>query len=431
MNIVFFSDTFLPQINGVVTHLIETGRQLKKMGHQVLFVVPKCPKGLSESPPEKGAPLAIRKNPHVPEGFRAKEIFFAPSLSINRLYPQYRMAIAYSYGLDKALSEFSPDILHMHTPMSIGFGGIVVAKRFNKPLVGTYHTFAASEEMFKIIGIKKGQGTRLLKRLMWEYTNLFYNRCNAVIATTGEMATILKRNGVNRSLIVIHEGIGLSDFKILTQEEKEKVKDSFGLSGKKVAVFTGRLSREKNLTLMINAFAQVATRLSEAHLLMIGDGPAREELMRRTQKLGISDRVTFTGFMERSDLIRSGILGSCNLFLSTSKFETFGISALEAIASGLPVVMVESQGVAELIDGNGLISSDQEKDIAENVIKILMNPEMEKRFGERSLVVRERYAIEKVTEELVNFYEGTIRDYNKRPTRRRPSLSDLSKLLGL
>lgn len=416
MNIVFFSDTFLPQINGVVTYLIETGLELKKMGHQVLFVVPKCPPS---------------ENSHVPEGFRAKEIFFAPSLSMNRLYPQYRMAVTYSYGLDKALSKFKPDILHMHTPMSIGFGGIVVAKRFNKPLVGTYHTFAASEEMFKILGLKRGQGTRVLKRLMWEYTNLFYNRCNAVIAPTGEMAAILKRNGVNRNLVVLHEGLDLSQFKILTPREKEKVKASFGLSGKKVAVFTGRLSREKNLILMINAFALVAARLPEAHLLMIGDGPQKEELVRRTQRLSISDRVTFTGFMARTDLIGSGILGSCNLFLSTSKFETFGLSALEAVASGLPVVAVESQGVDELIDGNGLISSDQEKDISENVIKILTNSEMEKRFGERSLVVRERYAIEKVTQELVDFYEETIRDYNKRPIRRRPSLSDLTKLLGL
>lgn len=416
MNIVFFSDTFLPQINGVVTYLIETGRQLKKMGHRVLFVVPKYPPS---------------KNPHVPEGFSPKEIFFAPSMSISRLDPQWRMAVTYSYGLDRALSKFKPDILHMHTPMSVGFGGIVVAKRFNKPLIGTYHTFAASEEMFKIIGIRKGQGTRVLKRLMWEYTNLFYNRCNAVIATTGEMAAILKRNGVNQRIVVLHEGLGLSQFKILTQKEKEKVKASFGLAGKKIVVFTGRLSREKNLILMINAFAQVAARLSEAHLLMIGDGPQREELMRRAQKLGLSGRVTFTGFMERADLIGSGILGSCNLFLCTSKFETFGLSALEAIASGLPVVAVESQGVAELIDGNGLISSDQEKDIAENVIKILTNPEMEKRFGERSLVVRERYAIEKVTRALVDFYEATIRDYNKRPTRRRPSLSDLTRLLGL
>lgn len=425
MNIAFFSDTFLPHINGVVTYLIETGQQLKKMGHHVFFIVPKSPR-------ERGTSPHSRQNPCVPEGFNPKEFFFAPSMSINRLYPQWRMAVTYSYGMDKALSKFKPDILHMHTPMSIGFGGIVVAKRFNKPLVGTYHTFAASEEMFKIMGIKKGRGTRVLKRLMWEYTNLFYNRCNAVMAPTDEMAAILKRNGVNRRLVVLHEGLNLSQFKILTSKEKEKVKASFGITGKKVAVFTGRISREKNLTLMIHAFARVAPRVPEAHLLMIGDGPAKEELMRTAERLGIADRVTFTGFMARVDLIRSGILGSCNLFLCTSKFETFGLSALEAIASGLPVVAVESQGVSELIDGNGLISSDQEKDIAENVIKILTNPEMEKRFSEKSLVVRERYAIEKVTRELVDFYEETIADYNNRPTnRRRPSLSDLSKLLGL
>ncbi len=422
MNIAFFSDTFLPNVNGVVTYLVETGRQLKMMGHRVLFVVPKSPKSV---------PTQTSKNLHVPEGFSSKEIFFMPSMSIDRLYPQYRMAMTYSYGMDKALSKFKPDILHMQGPMSIGFGGIVAAKRFNKPLIGTYHTFAASEEMFKIFGIKKGRGTRVLKRLIWEYTNLFYNRCNAVIAPTGEMADILKRNGVNRRLVILHEGLDLSQFKILRPEEKEKVKDSFNLTDKKVVVFIGRLSREKNLTLMVNAFAKVLERVKEAHLLLIGDGPAREELTRAVDKLNMTNRVTFTGFMERSELLKSGILASSNLFLCTSKFETFGLSALEAIASGLPVVAVESQGVAELIDGNGLISSDQEKDIAENVIKILTNPEMAKRFGKRSLLVRERYAIEKVTGELVDFYEETIRDYNKRSTHRRPSLSDLTKLLGL
>src|SRR3989344_691736 len=116
--------------------------------------------------------------------------------------------------------------------------------------------------------------------------------------------------------------------------------------------------------------ALVVKSVPEAHLLLVGDGPQRAELARLVKRLGLTDKVTFTGFIAREKVLSDGLYAAGDLFLTVSKFETFGLTVLEAIGSGLPVVTVESQGAPELVEGNGFVCSDDKTDIAENVIKI-------------------------------------------------------------
>lgn len=418
MNIAFFSDTFLPQINGVVTYLIETGRELKKLGHNVLFVVP------------KSGDLIL------PEGFSPKELYLEPSVSADQIYPQLRVASVYSYGLDRCLSKFKPDVIHAHAPFAIGFGAILAARRFGKPLVATYHTFISSEEIFKLAGVTKGRGTRVLKRLTWEYSKLFYNPCDLVLAPTAGIAEILRKNGIKAPTEVLHEGIRLSEFRLLTETERSALRSRYKLGQGQAILFVGRLSKEKGLPLLLQVMALVVERLPKAKLLLVGDGPQKEELKRLAKRLGIEENVFFTGFMAREKILSEGLYSACDLFLTVSKFETFGLTVLEAMGSGLPIVTVESQGASELVEGNGFVCSDDKIDIAENVIKILTDVEMARRFGQISLRIRENYAVEKTTAELVRHYQRLLDRPLVKPRLRWPAsfsdlTSDLVKLIKI
>lgn len=413
MNIVFFSDTFLPQINGVVTYLIETGRELRRTGHRVLFVVPKT------------SPTV------VPDGFSRHDFYYSSSIAADRFYPSLRVASTYSLGLDRTLAKFSPDVMHIHAPLTIGFGGIIAARRFNKPLVGTYHTFIASEELFKVLGVTRGRGTGILKKITWEYTKLFYNPCDLVIAPTEGVALILRRNGIKSQIEVLHEGIRLSQFRLLGKAERLSLRRKYKLAGKKIIVFVGRLSKEKNLILLLQAAAEVFVKVPQAHLLLIGDGPQKDFLQKMAKRLEIEERVTFTGFIPRERMLSEGLYGLGDVFATASKFETFGLTVLEAIGAGLPVVTVESQGASELVEGNGFVSSDDKDDLADNLVKILTNEELSERFRENSLKVREKYAVEKTTESLIKIYEkASAAAAAKKPHPLQSSLNDLSKLLG-
>lgn len=391
MNIVFFSDTFLPQTNGVVTYVIEAGLQLKKLGHRILFVVPK----------------EIKKS-QIPDGFSPKDFCFAPSIPADVFYPNWRIALSYSYGIDRAIAKFKPDILHIHIPLTISMGGILAAKRFNKPLVGTYHTFISSEEMFKMIGITKGKGTRVLKKLSWEYSNLFYNRCDIVLAPTEKIASILKKNGIKKSITILREGINFHAMKILTNDEKKIFKKKYQLENKKIILYVGRLSREKNLPLLLQVLALIHKKHSNIHLLIVGDGPQKKELMKTAEKLGIENAVTFTGTIPRKKILSDGIYSACDLFLTASKFETFGLTVLEAMGSGLPIITVESQGASELIEGNGYICKDDKHNIAKHVIKILSNLKLQKKFSEQSLKICKKYDSKKTTQKLIQIYKKLI-----------------------
>ncbi len=413
MNIAFFSDSFWPTINGVVTYVTETALQLKKMGHHLLLVVPYSNKLV------------------IPHGFDKDDLFLAKSLPVDRLYPGWRVALFYSSGLDRALTRFHPDVVHIHTIFTVGLGGVIAARRFGKPLVSTYHTYIASEEVFKVFGVTKGRGTRVIKKMMWEYTKSFHNRSDLVLAPTKEISMILKRNGISAPVEVLAEGIDLSHFNVPGAKEREKLRRDYSLSGRKVIVYVGRLSAEKNLILTLQVVKDVAAAVPSVLLLLIGDGPQKEELLRTARKLGIEDHVRFLGMIEREKLFASGLLSACDLFLTTSKFETFGLTTLEAIASGLPVVAVESQGACELIEGNGLVSSEDRADLTANVIKVLTHPGMAERFRNQSLILAERYSVVHTTARLTKIYEKIIAEGEPKTPFRHPTLADLSRLLGL
>lgn len=157
--------------------------------------------------------------------------------------------------------------------------------------------------------------------------------------------------------------------------------------------------------------------------MIIGDGPAFEDLQALAAKLKISDKVKFTGAIEHDKLLSSGILSVADVFVTASKMESQGLAVLEAMAAGLPVVGVRKAALPEVIGRAGLLAKpDDSKDIAKEILKILEDEEKRSQLAQASLKRAQEFSIEKSTDKLLRLYQSLLE--KKRPKKH----SWLSKL---
>jgi len=156
-------------------------------------------------------------------------------------------------------------------------------------------------------------------------------------------------------------------------------------SGAPVIGAISRLSKEKNVGLLLKAFALVAEEIPEASLVIYGDGPERGDLERAAEALGIGPKTTFRGHVPEA----GRRCGEFSVFAVPSSRESFGLSALEAMACGVPVVATKVGGLPELIlegETGMLVPPEDERAMADALLKILRDPELARRFGEAGRV---------------------------------------------
>ena len=182
---MFFTDTYEPQINGVVTAIKLLERELKKLGHEVYIVCPKV------------------KNHKFPKNvYTCKSFTFKP-------YPEYKGSLP-SLRLIKWVKKINPDMIHIHTPVTIGWLGIVCAKLLKKPVVTTYHTLM--EEYFEIYflpkKLKKSEKVKYFsKKLIRKYTKFFFNRSDYITSPSIAIKKILEDCGIKKPIFVNPTGI--------------------------------------------------------------------------------------------------------------------------------------------------------------------------------------------------------------------------------
>ena len=197
MRIVFFTDTYKPQINGVVRSIEDTREVLTRNGHEVFIVCPRV------------------------KGYRfGKNVFCCRSFEF-KPYPEYRAAIP-SRRLIKWVKEIKPDIIHVHTPATIGVTGLAISRMLSIPAIATYHTLI--DEYFKIYFTSKTNRIKLVRdllvpKLVKRYTKIFYNKFLAIIVPSSAIKKILKDAGVKRAIFVIPSGVDTKKFSPPSKKE--------------------------------------------------------------------------------------------------------------------------------------------------------------------------------------------------------------------
>ncbi len=322
MNILIFTDTYTPQINGLVTSVNVLKAGLEKLHHTVYIV---APGKLFNSPTEKN-------------------IIYIPSIPYIFL-PEYRTTFLFSFKLIKLMNKVKFDIIHTHTPFSLGITGALMGKFYKIPVVHTYHTYF--EEYIHYLKLPKFIGRAIAKYFSKWYCNL----TNSIIVPSSFMKAVLKSYKINKSINVIPTGINIAKFNI---KNKNLLRNKYTVSkNTKLLLYAGRLAKEKNLYLLLDILKDLKEKYDEIKLMFVGDGPEKTHLHKYAKHLNILNNIIFTGYVARDKI--KNFYAASTVFVFPSLTETQGLVLLESMASGIPIVSLYKRGTKSVLPKNKLI----------------------------------------------------------------------------
>ena len=275
------------------------------------------------------------------------------------------------------------DIIHAHDWM-VGSAAIELAFRYGKPLVTTIH----STEFGRSRGIRDGYQMRIHeaeKRLV-ELSD------HVIVCSESMKREIQGLFGVTGKISVIPNGVDTSKFNF--EIDRDAIKEKYGVKrNSKLILFLGRLVYQKGVNVLIGALPIILARYSKSksnanaeegrdvELVIVGEGPMREQLEKDAAYLGVTEHVVFTGYLD--DYEARNLLKAADVVVVPSLYEPFGIVALEAMAAKTPVVASDVDGLSELIrDGEGVkVPPNNSEILAASIIKVLSDEDEERAKG--------------------------------------------------
>lgn len=269
------------------------------------------------------------------------------------------------------------DVVHSHAQSGVERLAIWAARRFGIPYVHTQHA------------LPRQTG--------------FCNRCSAITVESIPIRDAFLRLGVRVPIHVLPLGLDLAAF---AGPVRHRLRAESGLPpGARVLLFAGRLAREANVSFLLWAFRDVVRRRPDAYLVLVGGGPAAEDLAGEAHRLGVAPRVVFPGDVNTARLV--DYYRQADLFVVASKSETQGLEVLVALGAGLPVVAVPGPGSAWLLrDGeNALCAPDDELLFAERVLAGLEDEGMRVQLREGGLATARAYSLRASARKLVGLFK--------------------------
>jgi len=270
------------------------------------------------------------------------------------------------------VEEQRPDVIHVATPGPVGFCGLALGRLLGIPVVGSYHTELGPYALHLTRDLLVAEATDV-------YVDWFYNQCATVLAPTRGVGDALEARGLPR-VGVWGRGVDATAFG--SERRDAALRESLlGEDGRLLILSVGRVSHEKRLGVLLDAFARVGRVRPDARLVVVGDGPARREL-ERTAPAG----TVFAGEARGEEL--AAFYASADLFCFPSTTDTFGQVLLEAGASGLPVVAAAAGGALELVSHgrNGLLVQPEDAGgLAAALLELAEDPARRAAFGAAGL----------------------------------------------
>ena len=379
MRVAIITENFLPKLDGVTRTLARLLEHLHANGHQALLLGPES--GMVQYAGAEVIGTAGLPLPFYPE---LKFNFFRP-LFVRRLH------------------EFRPDIIHIVDPVALGATGLAAARLLNVPIISSYHTnLAAYCAHF---------GFPLLTRPMWLYNRFIHNQCSLTFCPSPSIEAMLHAQGFEH-LRLWPRGVDMALFSPAYRSEELRatwLKDHTIPEDKTILLYVGRVSWEKNLRLLIQSY--LGMDHAHCHLVIVGHGPAYAEVQQELKQVP----VTFTGYLAGEELARA--YASADIFAFPSYTETFGQVVLEAMASGLPISGVYSDGVCDLVQDQrtGLLldalSLSWEEQISAyriQLTRLVQEPQLRDQMSQAALIAAHSYSWYEAMENLMQGYYTAI-----------------------
>ncbi|MEX0617110.1 MAG: glycosyltransferase [Candidatus Woykebacteria bacterium] len=378
MRVVFFTDTYWPQINGVAENIETTKAQLERKGHEVLVVAPKVP------------------------GYQDKDqnILRLPAVKFIK-NPEQRFIVPIPEKSLRALFREKIDIIHVQTQGSAGFLGWEIAQLKGVPCVITYQTLLNRYTHYFL------NGTLFRPKMAEVGSRIFCNLGEIVVVPTERVKKELESWGVTKEISVVPGGVELERFK---SQSKGFLRTKLKLDkNQKIILYLGRLGKEKSVDFIIESLTKLLKEEESVYLVIVGDGPERDHLENLVKRLNLSKKVLFTGFIERKDVPK--VYGDSDIFVFASKTETQGLTVPEAMLAELPVVVVEDPAFEGVVVDRktGLSAKFNKKDFANKVRALLEDEEFRKKLGKKGKEFAEnKFSAQVQAGRLVEVYKKAI-----------------------
>ncbi len=377
MRIGMLADAYKPYISGVTNVIDLSKRYLESQGHEVFVFT------------------------FGDDSYEDDEINIIRSPGLPLVDTGFYLNVRYNRASRNILRTM--DIVNVHHPFLSGRLALWYCKPRGIPIVFTNHTRYDLYAKAYIPFLPAGVGETFLKT----YFPGFCDSVDMVVAPSMGLKKVLQRVGVDAQIEVVPNGVDISPFRgdIVPIDRAE-----FGFRDEDVLlIYAGRLGPEKNLPFLLRAFNGAAQAYENLCLLVVGDGPERENLEDRVSLTPITDRVHFTGFVNYNQI--PNYLAVADIFVTASVTEVHPLSVIEAMGAGLPVLGIESPGVADTVnDGeDGYIVP--EEDLAAftaKMVRLATDADMRNKMSVKARETSELYDYRRTNQLMLELYQHVV-----------------------
>lgn len=386
MRIGIFTETYKPYVSGVVTSIIMLKKSLEQLGNEVYIVT-------------------INQNGIKYEYDEKEKILRVPGID-SKIYDDLKISSIYPIKSLLKIKKWNLDIIHTHTEGTMGTYGRLLAKQFNIPVVHTYHTMYEDY----IYLITKGHFDKPAKKIL-QYFTVFY--CDKIVSelivpTKKTYDLFKKKYQIERQINIIPTGIDIERFKKDNYDKKDLLllRKKYNISKNDfVLLLVSRISEEqKNINFLLKQQEKINKYHKDIKLLVVGDGP---DLNKFKEEYKNNKNIIFTGMIPWDEVSKYYQIG--NIFVTASKTETQGLTVIEAISSGLPVVCMEDDSfkLAIINEYNGLFFNDEEEYL-KNILYLYENRKKYINMSKQAVNSSEQFSSEMYGEKILEVYNRAI-----------------------
>ena len=358
LKILITTDLYTTNTNGVVTSVQNLFDELTAKGHEVRILT------ISEN---------LRSRREGP-------VTYIRSVSLEKVYPNVRMPVSYRHKLIQEIIDWKPDVVHSQCEFFSYQFASRISRITGAPIVHTYHTLYEQYMTSYLIPSR-----RISEFLVKYLSRTRLKRVSTLIAPTQKVEHTLLGYGLNAHIAVVPSGISLDQHRqrITSQQRLEK-RRSLGIADEhQVMLNLGRLGGEKNLSELLELFAEARKSNDLLKFLIVGDGPARDALQKQARELDVEEHVIFTGMVPPSQVQEYYQLG--DVFVSASTSETQGLTYIEAAANGLPLLCRQDDCLTDVLqEGENGYEYTSAEEFLRAIDNVMSNPDWRQNAGRRS-----------------------------------------------
>ncbi len=389
MKILFTTESYYPIIDGGAIAQHRIVHELIRKGHDVRVVAPAF--SFKNTVEDENGSTIYRPRAFVLPFYMNNKYHFAP-------FP--------IFYVKKIIEEFKPDVINVCSPYPISLCAMILAKQKHIPVVGSIHILPENV----LAPFFSSSFYPTMVKYIWKYLVYFYNRVDWATVPTQTGAAMYQEKGLKTVVTPISNGVNTDLFK--PTNNGEYLRQRFNIPKKPLILYTGRINQEKNVDVLVKAIPSVLENV-DAHFLFCGSGGLKPEMMKLTHDLGVDTHTTFIDFLDWADY--PNIFTLADVFVMPAESELQSIVTLEAIATGVPPVVVNKGAVPELASAqNGLVFEPQDStQLAKNIITILSDTTLKNTMKKNSLKLSEQHSMDAVGTQYEQIYEKALHPLKK------------------